>query len=288
MAPRVFEIDVPFGEGTAPVKLRLATWHEIGSIAEEPLGARASMLDLCAREAVLTHVVTINGKQVFGERKQALLNESGAMQAIRHWRDAIYDELRGTGRLYAGCPHCRKGEVELALLGLFNTVGQLPPYMVSPDHLYFLPPFLGLDWPRPARPEGPAYAAHLRVELPTAIAGIERSGPQGGFLRVLEPAVEAKNWKRWGTDGVNVPIGRGWWTQRNAAFRATVRLASTLKDCLPPSQVTPKVLEALPAVDIYFLDALYWYTHYVDVAPHTPPRTCPQCGGRFLPVAAVT
>jgi hypothetical protein len=279
-----FLLDVPFAGRVVPVVLRLAKWGEIAGVSQEPLGAPASRLEMQYEVGVLRSIAAVDGKALFGERAKAFMADVQAVTPVLKRRYEIYEQVRSAGQLFARCPRCREGEVELTLLGLFNTVGKLPPYAISADFLYFRPPILGYDVGAPRRPAGVEYAAGLRFELPTKALGFEREGPGAGVLVPADPVIEEHMFQRWATDGVNAPVGRAWWRRGNAAFRATVKLATAIPDFVPATEWTPETFEQLAAVDVYFLDALYWYTHVVDVPDHAPPRTCSHCGARFLPV----
>ena len=283
MSDSMFHLEVPFEGKIVPVTLRLAEWCQIAPVAQEALGAR-SALDQMLRTGVYSSIAAIDGKPLFGPRLDPFLADRHALAAVIERRYEIYERVRSAGRLLARCPRCEGGEVEVTLLGIFNTVGKLPPYIFSPDHLYFMPPIMGLDWERARRPARVEYARQLRFELPTKVLGLRSEAPGEGVVRAIEPTREADAWRRWETDGVNVAIGRSWWSRRTAAFRATVRLAVATQ-WSQGIESTPELFERLAAVDVYFLDALYWYTHHVDVPDHAPPRTCPICATRFLPVS---
>mgnify|MGYP001792213125 CR=1 FL=1 len=47
----------------------------------------------------------------------------------------------------------------------------------------------------------------------------------------------------------------------------------------------PDKTKQLPAVDVYFLDALYHLAFNTGVPEHALARTCPACAHKFIPVA---
>jgi hypothetical protein len=280
-----FTLQIPLLGVAAEVELYLCKWGDAAAGAQDPGRVSGAMFADRLLSTLFNTVAKVDGKRVFGARRDALAGDPAAVAAILHRRHEIYERVRGSGRLFAQCPHCHDGEVELALLGLFDTLGTLPPPMFTDDFAYFLPPILGYPIPIPERPAGVAYASRLRFVLPTKVLDLPRQGFESGLLQDASFDREHAGWQRWETDGVNVPVGRAWWSRHSHSFRATIRLIAALRWVSPRIEVTPEALEELPAVDLYFLDALYWYTHCVDVPAHAPPRTCPKCGRAFLPVS---
>jgi hypothetical protein len=49
--------------------------------------------------------------------------------------------------------------------------------------------------------------------------------------------------------------------------------------------LSPGQIVKLAAIDVYFLDALYYFTHFVDVSRYAVADTCPMCGKQFYPVS---
>ena len=283
MSDPLFVVETPFDGRTAKVVLRLAPWGEIGGIALSPLGAPAPRLEMQFDTGVRASIAAVDGKPLFGTRTAALLASPQTLAPILERRFDLYERVRAAGRFFAQCPRCGD-DMELALLALFNTLGQRPPDPISADFRYFLPPVVGSNWPAPARPDA-VYAARIRFELPTSCLRRDREGPASGTLVAVDHQAVADAMRRVATDGVNAPIGRAWWTDDSHAFRATLRLAAALRDLSPAATATPELLVRMAAVDVYFLDALYWYTHLAGVPDHAPPRTCARCGAQFLPVA---
>src|SRR5262249_9709106 len=140
-------------------------------------------------------VETIDGIGRTTKRRAALDADPAAVAAIFVKRREIYLQIRGAGRMYAQCPHCRQGEVEMSLLALFDTLGVLRPETISAALAFLLPPVsgngpLGYITKRPSFD----YASRIRFELPTKRLGLPRVGLEGG---VLERANNDRWQKAW-------------------------------------------------------------------------------------------
>jgi hypothetical protein len=122
----------------------------------------------------------------------------------------------------------------------------------------------------------------------------------GGVLRELDAAADAAAWQTHWPAGSKMPEERAWWSRDNAAFRALLRLSAAIdhltgSGAAPPSP-SPSTLEALPAIDIAYLDFAVIATHFTDEPPEetpapglvprkrTLPVPCPRCHARYLPL----
>ncbi len=272
-------LDIPHAGRTAQLELVLPEWRHVGVRVSRDSGA--SHWDL--RIALGRFVERIDGKRLTSERMAALLADPIAVAAILHHRYKLHESLRAMGRVFAQCPHCTEGEVEMSLLGFFNTVGQLSPPMISEDFIHFMPPALSIGGPdEPRRWAGLTFACRLRFELPSKIAGLPSKGFTSGVMNPIssERVVEAR--EKWELDGMTVDPP-AWWSERNPCYKATIAMFVGVSDTDVPV-TTPEIFANMPAYDVYFLDAAYWYAHWAQIPEHAAERTCPTCAKTFLPL----
>jgi hypothetical protein len=284
------EISVMLDGKRVPVILRLPTFADIGPFTREPLGqieaARLSTLRLS-----LSHdIASLDNQSMRLSDADRIMADPPAHAAILQKRNALYERGRVAGRVWAQCPHCKTGEVRLSLLGYTTRLGAEAPYLTAADPVFLLPPSLSMDHTPGTRPDGAALATQIRFELPTSAIGMGRETlPTDGELGTIDQKREAAAWRRWAPDGVEPPEARYWWRRGNACFRAALALSVAVSRInrdgkRMPGKPTPDKITRLAAIDVYFLDALYYFTHFVDVAQHAVADECPACGKHFFPV----
>ena len=277
--------DIPLLGKPARVEMSLLPWSELAALSIRPEAMAASRLPNYFMANLKSSIEAVDGKPLAREARQALETDPRAQAAFFARRFDIYQQIRGAGRMYARCPHCESGEVEMSLLALFNTVGVMPPEMISTDLFYFRSPASGPSHATPERPRQFAYASRLRCELPTKLLGLPRTGIEAGTLGRFPYERYLELMARWETDGVNVPAAQGWRTSRHEAFCTTLWLIAALHEGTPAGEVTLEAFEQLPGVDVYFLDAVFHLAFEVDVPAHAQERACPSCTKSFIPVA---
>jgi len=279
--------DIPLLGKPARVEMSLRPWSEVASVSIKPETMAASRLTNYFMANLKASIEAVDGQPLAREVRQALETDPQAQAAFFAQRFDIYQQIRAAGRMYARCPHCDSGEVEMSLLALFNTLGVMPPEMISTDALYLRSPVSGPSQPTPDRPKQFAYASRIRFELPTKLLGLSRMGIEAGVLGPVRYERYREVMARWETDGVNVPAEHGWRTSRHEAFCTTMWLIAALQETTPSGEVTLEAFEQLPGVDVYFLDAVCHLAFEVNVPEHAQERACPSCTKSFMPVAAM-
>jgi hypothetical protein len=220
---------------------------------------------------------------LFSARLAEVMADPFAVAAILYRRYQLHESLRAMGRVFAQCPHCKQGEVEMSLLGYFNTIGQLSPPMISEDFIHFMPPAISVGGSEePRRWEDVTFASRLRFELPSKAAGLPTKGFTSGVMNPIggERLDAAK--EQWDVQGV-IADPPTWWSEGNACYNATLAMFVGVSDTDVP-MTTPEMIADMPAYDVYFLDAAYWYAHFAQIPEGAPERSCPACAKRFLPM----
>jgi hypothetical protein len=267
------------------VILRLATFADIAPFTREPLGYGQAARDTTARLALAYEIASFDGKDMRLDTADRITADPQAHAAILVKRNALVERGRAAGVAWATCPHCKAAEVRLGLIGYATRIGALPPEPVAADPAFLLPPSLSLDHAPGRLPAAAATAAKIRFELPSAAIGMGRVAlPAAGQLGTIDPKREAAAWQRWATDQSNWRDDRVWWTRDNACFRAALALSVGIERLDPGGRPTPEKIARMPVIDVYFLDALYFLTHFADVPEHAIADTCPSCQGQFFPV----
>lgn len=279
-----FELTVPFEGRAVPAVLRMAHFADIAPFTHEPLGLSEHSRTAGPSLAVLVNIATFDGRALRLADVDRIVAEPQAHAAILAKRNQLYERGRNAGVLWAQCPHCRDGEVKLSLLSYATRFGALPPHITAADPAFVLPPSLSLERALGQRPAGAACAARIRFELPTSVIGMRRENqPSHGVLRTIDPKREEAAWNRWAPEDSEQPDDKLWWRRQNPCFRAAVALSVALRE-LDHGRPTPALVSELAVFDVYFLDALYFLTHFVNIAQHAVADECPSCGKRFFPV----
>ena len=278
--------EIPLLGTPARVEMSLLPWCKVAAISIKPETMAASRLPSYFMGNLKASIEAVDGMPLAYAARQALETDSRAQAAFFAQRFDIYQQIRAAGRMFARCPHCESGEVEMSLLALFNTLGVMPPEMFSTDLMFLRSPASGPSQPTPERPAQFAYASRIRCELPTRLLGLPRTGFEAGVFGRFRYERYRELMARWETDGVNVPAAQGWRTNRHDAFCTTMWLIAALHETTPPDDVTLEAFEQLPGVDVYFVDAIFHLAFEVDVPAHAQERACPSCAKAFVPVAA--
>ena len=280
-----FELTVVFGGKPVPVILRMASFADIAPFTREPLGQNERARTSTLRLALAYEVASFDNQSMRLSYADRIMADPKAHAEILKKRNALYERGRAAGRIWAQCPHCKNAEVQLSLLGYSTRLGREAPYLVAADPAFLLPPSLSIDQVAGSRPDGAALAARIRFELPTSVIGMGRPTlPTGGQLGTIAADREAAAWQQWAPNDVEPAEDRVWWRRGNPCFRAAVALSVAVSKFDRGGKPTPERIAQLAAIDVYFLDALYFFTHFVDVARYTPADECPTCGKSFIPV----
>jgi hypothetical protein len=207
----------------------------------------------------------------------------------------LLETWREDGIAWAQCPACRQWEAELTMPGLVTALAAgMPPLFDEP---FLAIPSLAQPLRRGWRPTGLLLTSRLRAALPSAchaldapfhettLADIEPGealGTPAGAAPLLPGPRETMAWARWAPDDTPRRPGFEHWRRELPAFHAVLRLALAVD---PVGVGDPELVERLPAIDFYYLDALYWLTHAVDVRdPLRAAVRCEVCSATFLPV----
>ncbi len=274
--------EIPYAGRTAAVLLRLPEWRNAARDRDPSTIPPEHIPDILA-SAIQFSVARLDGKRLFGDRLTAFMTDPVAVAAILHHRYKLHELLRAMGRVFAHCPHCADGEVEMSLLGYFTTLGQLPPPMISDDFIHFMPPALAVGGPdEPRRWHGVTFASGFRFELPSMHAGLPTKGFSRGVFKPLdgERVLEAR--EKWEIDGMidDPPL---WWSDGRPVYKATIAMFLGVAETDVPL-TTPGMIANMPAYDVYFLDAAYWFVYYAQIPEGAVERVCPACKRTFLPV----
>jgi len=194
---------------------------------------------------------------------------------------------RGEGLARFRCPHCQSWEAELSLGSLAARLGaELGEIII--DYLVAWPTMAQL-WP-PAKPSSViASSVRLTALLPSLALGIGSPPPKYELISLATAAGakrEERGWERWTGDSSLTPEERDRWDPDAPGFRSILRLSTALLDPAKGEDlVSPASIEALPAADWLFLDALYHLAHHAAVEdPDTAAIRCGRCERAFLPV----
>jgi hypothetical protein len=268
-----------------PVTLGFAAFGDIAPFTREPVGQSEASRRSSLRLALAYDIASFDSHSMRLADADRIMADPPAHAAILEKRNALYERGRAAGRAWARCPHCDSGEIALSLLSFATRFGAEAPYLTAADPSFLLPPSLSIEHKPGARPPDAAHATRIRFALPSAAIGLgPPKSPAGGDLGTIVAKREASALKRWAPDGVEPPEGRAWWRSGNPCFRALVGLSIALERFETGGKADPARLAGLPAIDIYFLDALYYLTHFVDVTPNAVADACPVCRLSFFPV----
>lgn len=194
---------------------------------------------------------------------------------------------RGEGLARFCCPHCQSWEAEMSLGSLAARLGADLGEIII-DYLVAWPTMAQI-WPPASRSVVIHSSVRLTALLPSLVLGIAPPPPKYELISLATPAGakrEEQGWERWTGDSSLTAEERDRWDPDAPGFRSILRLSAALLD--PSSRedlVSPATIEALPAPDWLFLDALYHLAHHAAVEdPDAAAIRCGRCEGVFLPV----
>ena len=239
-------------------------------------------------------VATVDGSPVTMAQADTWAADPVTTELLLPRFQSVLTEGRRAGIAHAQCPACRSWEASLDLDTMANALETPLPALFDGEALAI--PKLSHPLRRGRRPVELAPTSRLRATLPSAHLGMEMplretivtdvepddSNVPAGITPAMPGPREAAAWQRWAPDGVPRPAGGEHWRRETPAFQAILRVALAIDvDGLG----NPQTVESMPAIDFYFLDALYWLTHAVDVSPNERVAIhCGLCDADFLPV----
>ncbi|MBS1912606.1 MAG: hypothetical protein JST22_11525 [Bacteroidetes bacterium] len=234
-------------------------------------------------------VATLDGTPATFESMQALfIDDTVAFRTLLAMRNRLYETIASEGRIRFGCPHCREGEVSFDLLSLTLALNAAPWPITDRNRIFLEYPALASDLLPGRRPGDVAVAAYLKVETPSGTLGLA-SPILRGTLHTIVQGEEERARELWEAPFNDPPPGREMWTYERPGFQAALRLCLALRKAgsdLEEAGITPEIFEKMPVPDFFFLDNIYYLTHYVDVddAADRIQCRCEECAGAFLPV----
>ena len=280
--------------GGAELTLRVPTTRDIESLVLLPRIRSAERLAAVRPLLFFKMVARVDGAPITIEQADAWAADPAISTALLPRLQSFLDSGRRAGIAYAQCPGCRAWEARLDVAALGMALGaQLPP-LFEGEALAI--PMLSHPLRRGHRPHGVPTTSRLRASLPSAVRGIDapvrepvvgdiEPVPQSvpaGAAPVLPGRREVAAWAEWAPPDAPRPAGRDHWRHELPAFHAVLRLSLALD---PDGLGDPALVERMPAIDFWFLDALYWRSHAVDVNDPAPLAIrCGLCGAAFLPV----
>ena len=278
----------------AELTLRVPTVRDIESLILLPRLRSVERLAAVRPLLFFKTVASVDGAPVTIEQADAWAADPAATAALLPRLQSLLDAGRRSGVAYAQCPACRAWETPVDIATLGGVLGVPLPPIFEGEALAI--PTLSHPLRRARRPEGIAPTSRMRASLPSAVRGLDAPvrepvvadiepaalGVAPGAAPVIPGRREAAAWAHWAPQDAPRPAGREHWRHELPAFHAVLRVALALD---PDGLGDPALVERMPAIDFWFLDALYWLTHAVDVdAPSRVAVRCGLCGAHFLPL----
>ncbi|HEX4453354.1 MAG TPA: hypothetical protein VH143_20925 [Kofleriaceae bacterium] len=252
-----------------------------------------------ARQRLFDEVAQFDGAGMSLDKARSLLAYPHLLGDIFSARNRFHDAARQQGRLYALCPGCKTAEAELSFMDLLLRLRMSPPPLTTPDGIWLPPPGLSeryklvLGMRRGDLP----VAQQIRFELPSARMGFGAAKrPTGGIMAKLDPASDEASLEHYWPDGSHTSGERPWWYREGPLFRALVRITTAVARFDRGPKPSPVGLEALPAIDVEYLDMAVIAMQLTDEPPEDKlapglvqrprnlPVTCPTCQTRYLPL----
>lgn len=278
----------------AELALRVPSMRDIGPLILLPHLRTPARLAAVRPLFFRKMVAAVDGAPATLAQADAWAADSAATAALLPPLRAYLEAGRVDGVAVAQCPACRAWEAELPIATLADALGSALPPLFEGD--YFAIPKLAQPMRAGRRPTAPPPTSRLRAHLPSArlaldapfrdpvVVEIEPGPPlvPPGTAPVFPGPREQAAWDHWAPNGVSPIAGREHWRHELPAFHAALRLALALE---PDGLGDPSLVERMPSIDFWFLDALYWLTHAVDVTEAARAAIgCGLCGASFLPV----
>ena len=278
-------LELPSSAGPRRVELRIpSVLRTSGMLFDDALPYNEQRSWSWVPGLVFEFLHRIDGERPTNPEADALaLDRTFAVPFLAHVRDLI-DTFRERGKVYAVCPGCRTWEPEITFTAYALLVKDgIPSSFQGP---YLAPTTLAsktllADGHRlVALPR----AARIRFELPSRFLDLPAS-IDGGILGLVvhQEADDGDDDDDDDDDEIDEddPDPPYKPTRNGPGFRALFRLAHAIEPA-----VTVEQLEALPCLDLFFLDLVHHLTVQAAVAADTPGAlTCPTCATKFLPVA---
>jgi hypothetical protein len=269
---RRFTLHVPPAIRDLPLRMPL----------DHPLNDRARAMRLGLMMAAC--VETVDDRPMSRELRLAIQRDPKALGALLAARSRLFEHYRNLGRCALYCPHCDTGELEVDLTGLAIALDAEPWPIAMADNTPADPFLTHLRLAAP-RPTGLPTARLAIARLPSALAGLQSHVSSATFGPAIDTELDATGWKTWGRDGKPLQPNREHWSYGNPGFRTLLRLTLSLTELGGTGSLSPEQLEALPVVDILFLDALYMLLRTVPVIePEPATLCCPVCQGKYLAI----
>jgi hypothetical protein len=261
-------------------ELQLPHIGEVLSLWMTPRLLTASRTAILRPAEIRRFIVRVDGQPPSADLARAIAADADAFAAYRVARDTALAQATEGGMVYAECPHCRSWEADLIPLTL--AVGLHVPFwpvVVATGDLAL--PVLAGGCDRPLSGE----AATSRITFALPRVGI--NGPRGvlaganAVARLADWKIQADRLFRESPDQAED------WEAESPGWHALLRFGAIIAVWPEPCDV--RSLHALARVslaDFLFVDNIYYLTHCVAQPADTPMiMTCPNCHGRFQPLA---
>ncbi len=279
---RRLDVTIPTPTGGRRFRLKIpSVLHVSGMLHDDGLPYDEKRSWSAVDLVVWTFVDRIDDEPLSFDAVDALVADRAVIaELLAHIRDLV-DTYRERGKVYALCPGCRTWEPEITftayalivkdgLLSSFQGPYLAPTTLASKTLLADGRRLVAL--PR---------AARIRVELPSKF--LDLPAPfEGGTLGPLRHQRDENGVADDDDDDDDAPDAPYKPTRNGPGYRALFRLSHAIDPA-----VTVEQLEALPCLDLFFLDLVHHLTVQAAVAADSPGAlTCPTCATKFLPVAA--
>jgi hypothetical protein len=258
-----------------PVRQALPALPDLNDVGTRDQFRRIIRLEL------LAIVESVDGREATFADVDQIMGTPEALRVVLETRNQVYASLRQSGHFYFACPQCgTEAGFDLgtyAVLGL--RLSELPP-IVTPTLLSM--PRLSAQPPSARRPDGVPRSKPIRFELPTVRAGLD-TPYTGGILGDLDANRIEEAWQSAAPPHVDRPTGRNHWQRENPGFTAILHLSLALDRLDGATKASPEIIEKMLVPDFYYLDAVYYLTHAVDIGDGTLlVAPCPSCGQVYL------
>lgn len=274
----LMRVTLPSRVGGRDVALHMPTMKDLNGLIPGDAAQDAAWLARLLPLVFESFVSRLDGSALTGPMSVAVAEDPELARALLVQIRTLLDTLRERGRVFALCPHCGRWEADVGMNGYALTIAEpLPSTFEGP---FFATPSLASNLVAGARPPLPR-AARIRVEVPSLQLGI----PSPVRMAVLHEIdqhpdqveqidIDDDPYDDAYEGPVDIPIRHG------AVWTALARLGRALEPSLPDHE-----LEALPAVDFFFLDLVHYLVDRAPVRPDTAGRIrCARCEQQFIPV----
>ena len=279
------------GDRPTTLTLRLATFAELAWTMEgvPPPGEERVWMT----QRLLAEVAAVGDEAMTFDLAERLLAEPEALGDFVDGRTRLYTDVRRAGTLVATCPACGTGEVEVSSAFVELGLRADPPALCTDDGVWLPPPAIAGDLSFGSTVGDVPRAAAIRVELPTRRLGLAGGPVTAMALRPLtmQACADLSPPESW------MPDDREWWYPQQPAYAGLVRWCAAIEALLPGGGApTLRAVEALPAVDLAWLDQAVMAAQFTDEPPERPvlpgivprgrtaPVQCPRCAASFLPM----